>query len=122
MSNNLVNGNIVLDLESKRLFVDGVEKFQGTRRLSRINFLLLKFFIENRGRNLTKEDILLAVWGKGYIDRESNLRVQIGVIRQLLGDARPYRLIINEIYLGYRMVNLTVDERICEFCGQLRAK
>jgi len=75
-------------------------------RLERIPFELLCLLIEQRGRVVTREEILERVWGKGvFIDSENSINSAVRKIRRALNDdADAPRFIITVPARGYRFV------------------
>jgi adenylate cyclase len=75
-------------------------------RLERIPFELLCLLIEQRGRVVTREEILERVWGKGvFIDSENSINSAVRKIRRALNDhAEAPRFIVTIPARGYRFV------------------
>src|SRR5690242_18957630 len=75
-------------------------------RLERIPFELLCLLIEQRGRVVTREEILERVWGKGvFIDGENSINSAVRKIRRALNDdADAPRFIVTIPARGYRFV------------------
>jgi two-component system KDP operon response regulator KdpE len=69
-------------------------------------FDLLWMLASHRGRLVTQEMILKAIWGPAHVDDSQYLRVYIRQLRQKLGDdaANP-RFIMTEPGLGYRFLD-----------------
>src|SRR5579863_9128963 len=59
----------------------------------------LLVLVENRGRMLSKNELMRAIWPESFVE-ESNLTVQISAIRKTLGDDEPY--IVTIPGRGYR--------------------
>jgi two-component system OmpR family response regulator len=55
-------------------------------RLSTTEFELLVYLMRNRGRVVSREQILRAVWGYGYDPGTNVVDVYIGYLRRKLGD------------------------------------
>ena len=72
-------GDFILAPEERKLTRDGVEMPLGARA-----FDMLSFFVANRHRILTKDEILDAVWPDVAVE-ESNLTVQVSALRKALG-------------------------------------
>lgn len=68
-------------------------------------FDLLWMLANNRGRLVTQEMILKAIWGPAHAEDRQYLRVYVGQLRQKLGDdaANP-RFILTEPGIGYRFL------------------
>jgi two-component system alkaline phosphatase synthesis response regulator PhoP len=96
-----VSGNKVLafrhlrlDLAARQVFVD-----EHLVELTAVEFDLLKILASNRGRVLTREQLLEAVWGATYYGEMRVVDVHLGHIRHKLGS----REFINTVRgVGYR--------------------
>jgi two-component system, OmpR family, KDP operon response regulator KdpE len=74
--------------------------------LTRREFDLLWMLASNRGRLVTQEMILRAIWGPAHAEDRQYLRVYIGQLRQKLGDdATNPRFIATEPGIGYRFID-----------------
>ncbi|MGE5375189.1 MAG: response regulator transcription factor [Bacteroidota bacterium] len=67
--------------------------------LTAIEFDLLKALVENRGRVLSREQLLEKVWGADYFGEQRVVDVHLGHVRQKLGDED---LIVTVRGIGYR--------------------
>lgn len=56
------------------------------QELSKIEFLLLKYFMENTGSVLTREKIIKNVWGENYYIEDNIVDVYVRHLRQKFGD------------------------------------
>ncbi|NBE07704.1 response regulator [Paragemmobacter ruber] len=74
--------------------------------LTRREFDLLWMLASHRGRLVTQEMILKAIWGPAHVDDSQYLRVYVRQLRQKLGDdaANP-RFIATEPGIGYRFLD-----------------
>ena len=97
--NILVNGNITLNKDSFEVTNKG-EKLNLTTR----EFELLKYFMENAGIALSKEQIFDAVWGSEYGDI-GTVAVNIKSLRDKLHDDDKY--IITIWGYGYKFIKET---------------
>ncbi len=71
--------------------------------LSAKEFHLLRYFIENRGATLSREKLLLEVWGYSYTPFTRTVDVHVAWLRQKLeDDPRQPQWIITIHGLGYR--------------------
>jgi two-component system, OmpR family, KDP operon response regulator KdpE len=77
--NQLVCGNIVIDLARRTVNVDGKSVV-----LSRTEWQLLQQLCANAGRVMLHEDLLTRTWGPEYRDDVQYLRVWISRLRQKL--------------------------------------
>lgn len=90
-------GSIVIDFDAVSVSVSGAAV-----RLTRREFELLRFLVENRNRVLSRDRLLERVWG---LDRQVETRsvdVHVGRLRGKLGPAG--RQIETVIGMGYRFV------------------
>lgn len=87
-----------VDLHERRVWVEGQEV-----HMTRKEYALLKLFVKQRGRVLTHQQILAAVWGEDRGAETQNLRVLVAALRQKLNDdpSRP-RFVKTEPGVGYR--------------------
>ena len=60
-SNSLRSGDLEIDLESRRCYIQGVEK-----NLTAKEFDLLELFMKNPGKVYSRENLLNTIWGYGY--------------------------------------------------------
>jgi two-component system, OmpR family, alkaline phosphatase synthesis response regulator PhoP len=89
--------HLVADFEAVSIAVDGVPV-----RLTRREFELLRFLVENRNRVLSRDRLLERVWGyERYIETRS-VDVHVGRLRAKLGAAGAQ--IETVVGLGYRFV------------------
>jgi len=93
--------NAVLVFKRLRIAVDGRQVFLDDQlvELTAIEFDLLKALAENRGRVLTREQLLEKVWGYDYFGDTRVVDVHLGHVRQKLGEAN---LITTVRGVGYR--------------------
>ena len=68
-------------------------------------FDLLVYLVENRGRLVTKNQILEAVWPDSFVE-EANLTVSVSALRKALGEKRGESQFIDTIpKKGYRFID-----------------
>ena len=72
-------GNIRLDIDARRCFVDSEEI-----KLRKKEFALLRLLLENPGRVLTREVLIDRVWGSDYVGDTKTLDVHIKRLRTLI--------------------------------------
>jgi len=91
----------VLDFEGMRIDLASRQVWVGERLvdLTATEFELLRALAENRGRVLTREQLLERVWGHEYYGELRVVDVHIGHIRRKLGDNR---YIVTVRGVGYR--------------------
>lgn len=74
--------------------------------LTRREFDLLWMLASHRGRLVTQQMILKAIWGPAHVDDSQYLRVYIRQLRQKLGDdATSPTFIVTEPGIGYRFLD-----------------
>ena len=93
-------GDLVVDLDSRRVFVREVEV-----HLTPLEYRLLTTLIKNAGKVLTHRFLLREVWGPGYLEQTHYPRMFIASLRGKIEDdpAEP-RYILTEQGVGYRLV------------------
>ena len=69
--------------------------------LTRKEYLLLRLFLQQQGKILSRNDLLSQVWGVAYLGESRTVDMHIKTLRQKLGDAGRY--IETVIGLGYRL-------------------
>lgn len=98
----LVVGNLEIDFEA------GTVKRSGeTLVLNAKEYLILKYFVENRNKVLTKRQIYQAVWGEEYLFDDNTIMVQISHLRGKIED-NQFHYIQTLKGIGYRF---TVEEQ-----------
>ena len=93
-------GNLVVDLPTRRVTLNGCEV-----KLSVTEYNLLRFLVRHAGKVLTHRQLLREVWGPGHDEQTHYLRVYVAHLREKV-EADPTRptLIITEPGVGYRLV------------------
>jgi DNA-binding response OmpR family regulator len=87
--------HLVADFEAVAIAVDGTDV-----RLTRREFELLRFLVENRNRVLSRERLLERVWGYDRFIETRSVDVHVGRLRAKLGMAgQQIEMVIG---LGYR--------------------
>jgi DNA-binding response OmpR family regulator len=89
--------HLVADLDGVAVTVDG-----DPIRLTRREFELLRCLVENRNRVLSRDRLLVRVWGYDQSIETRSVDVHVGRLRQKLGTAGPQ--IETVVGLGYRFV------------------
>jgi DNA-binding response OmpR family regulator len=90
-------GKLFADFEAVSVAVEG-EPIRLTRR----EFELLKFLVENRNRVLSRNRLLERVWGYDHYVETRSVDVHVGRLRQKLRSVGPQ--IETVVGLGYRFV------------------
>jgi two-component system KDP operon response regulator KdpE len=96
-------GQIHVDLATYEVIRAGVPV-----HMTPTEFRLLTALIRGYGKVITHRQLLLEVWGPGYVDRPHYLRVYMTNLRQKLEDdpAQPKHL-ITELQVGYRLAGIS---------------
>lgn len=95
-------GRLVIDLATHKISVNGAEV-----SLTPIEHKLLLYLALNAGRVLTYSQILENVWGPGYEDSETNLKVYVRRLRcKIEPDPSRPRYILTQWGIGYYMDKL----------------
>ena len=93
-------GPLRIDLETRRVFVDGAEI-----RLTAIEYKLLVELVRNAGKVVTHQQLLRAVWGLHGTAHAHYLRIYVGHLRRKLeADPSRPRIFRTEIGVGYRLI------------------
>lgn len=97
----LTVGPLTIDAVDHSATMDGI-----SLHLTRREFDLLWMLTSHRGRLVTQEMMLRAIWGPAHAEDSQYLRVYIRQLRQKLGDdaANP-RFIATEPGIGYRFLD-----------------
>ena len=77
----LKSGPFVLNTRNRTL-----EKEGSRLKLTQIEYLLMKLFMENPGRAMSREDILTAVWGNDFAGELKTVAVNIRRLRMKIED------------------------------------
>ena len=94
----IVQPPFVLDPEERT-----VEKNGARIKLTQLEYQIVKLFMENRGKALTREEILDAVWGRGYFGDVKIVDVNVRRLRlKLEDDAQEPRYIATVWGVGYK--------------------
>ena len=96
-------GNIKVDLPNHMVYLSGSEK-----KMSGTEGELLKLFIKNKNQLLTRNSLLLTVWGRDDFYTARNLDVYINKLRKLLKE-EPSVEIINVHGSGFKLIENIVE-------------
>lgn len=96
--NRLVSGGITLEKDACKVYKNGEEI-----RCSKVEYQLLMYFMENRGRVLSKEQLLAHVWdSQGKFVDENTLSVNIRRLRGKIEDDPKHPALIRTVHgIGY---------------------
>lgn len=90
--------NLVMDLKSQKFFKDGTEI-----ELTPTEFSVLKMFMSNIGRALSRNELFNSVWGKNYFGDLKTLDVYIRRIREKIEEDPSKPQYIETVWgYGYR--------------------
>ena len=92
----LAVGPLVMDVEKHQVAVRGQNV-----ELTKKEFDLLRCLLENKGRVLTREALLDAVWGFDFMGETNSVDVYIRFLRSKLDDAFDLKLIHTVRGVGY---------------------
>ncbi len=95
--NVYAGAHLTADFDAVAIAVDGVAV-----RLTRREFELLRFLVENRNRVLSRDRLLERVWGYDRFIETRSVDVHVGRLRAKLGPAGQQ--IETVVGLGYRFV------------------
>lgn len=81
-------GDIQVDMEGQKISKCGIDL-----RVTKKEFQLMKFFIQNKGQVLTRKALLDHVWGYDYFGEERTVDTHIRRLREKIGEEwiRTYR-------------------------------
>lgn len=74
--------SLSLNLDRMSFSFDGGEEVQ----LSKTEFLMLRLFVENQGKVLSRSQIIDSIWGKGHFIDENTVDVYIGYLRSKISE------------------------------------
>jgi len=96
----IISGPFTLDLRTRSLYKNGKPV-----ELTQVELLLIKYFMENMGTALSREDILNTVWGKDYYGELKIVDVNIRRLRVKIENDPADPQIITTIWgYGYKWV------------------
>lgn len=98
--------NLLLDLKSQKFFKNNVEIELTPTELS-----ILKIFMKNRGRAMSRDDLINSVWGRNYFGDLKTLDVYIRRLREKIEDNPSDPKFIETVWgFGYRWAQEKQDE------------
>jgi DNA-binding response OmpR family regulator len=92
------SGDIEVDLITREVYRGGEQV-----RLSTTEFELLSYLLHNRGRVLSREELLSAVWGYEHDPGTNVVDVYVGYLRRKLGNGERAAPIVTVRSVGYRL-------------------
>ena len=97
-SEYLTQGPFVMNLRNHTL-----EKQGNQIRLTQVEYAIMKLFMQNPGRGLSREDILSAVWGRDYVGELKIVDVNIRRLRIKIEDDTANPKYITTVWgFGYK--------------------
>lgn len=72
--------------------------------LSKTEFMMLKCFVENKDKAMTRSDIIDSIWGKGHYIDENTVDVYVGYLRNKISTCTNDEYIKTVRGLGYMMI------------------
>lgn len=98
--NIIENGGLILDMDSKQILVDGVEK-----RLTATEYKIVKFFMNNLGKVYSAEELYEKVWNENAdYSVENTVMVHIRRIREKIEPDTKNPKYIKVVWgIGYKM-------------------
>lgn len=72
--------------------------------LSKTEFMMLKCFVENKEKAMSRSDIIDAIWGKGHYIDENTVDVYVGYLRNKISSCTNDEYIRTVRGVGYMMV------------------
>ena len=97
-SGEMVQPPFRLDLTNRTLEKNGVRA-----HLPQLEYSIMKLFMENRGKALSREDILDTVWGRGYFGEPKIVDVNVHRLRNKIeDDAQDPQYILTVWGFGYK--------------------
>ena len=98
VSELLSQGPFILNTRNRTL-----EKYGERIRLTQVEYSIVKLFMQNPGRALSREEILAAVWGRGYEGELKIVDVNIRRLRIKLEDTPNIPTFITTVWgFGYK--------------------
>ena len=95
----LKNGNLELNSDSMKVLLCEKEL-----NLSKTEYLMLKFFMENKEKVMSRSQIIDAIWGKGHFIDENTIDVYVGYLRSKIDQNEGLEYIKTIRGSGYMMV------------------
>ncbi len=99
-ANRLKNRELELNLENMSAIIKGE-----SLNLSKTEFMMLKFFMENTGKVLSRDAIIDAIWGKDHFIDVNTIDVYVGYLRSKIDQPCKTEYIKTVRGAGYMMVS-----------------
>lgn len=102
----LKNGSLELNTNSMKVTLN-----ENELSLSKTEYMMLKLFMENIEKVMSRSQIIDAIWGKGHFIDENTVDVYIGYLRSKIDQAVEKEYIKTMRGAGYMMMDLKQDEK-----------
>jgi len=89
-------GGLSLDMDSHRVYADGVEV-----QLTRKEYDILRLFLKRPGMVYSREQLLELIWGTDFLGETRTVDVHVGTLRTKLGPCGSYIRTVRGV--GYRL-------------------
>ncbi len=99
------NGELLLKQNSMEVFVKNAKI-----ELSKTEYLLLNFFMENIGSVIEREKLVDKVWGENHATNPNNLDIFISQLRKKLRQYSDFDYITTVRGVGFKMEKQSADE------------
>jgi DNA-binding response OmpR family regulator len=96
--NIIATGKIKLDITAQKFYKDGVDI-----ELTPREFAIVKVFMENQGKALSRDELLNHIWGRNYFGDIKTVDVHIRRLREKIEDDPSEPKLIETVWgFGYR--------------------
>lgn len=100
-TSHIVSGPFVLNTRNRTVDKNGVRI-----RLTQVEYTIMKFFMDNPGKAISREDMLAAVWGSDYFGELKIVDVNIRRLRLKIEDDPAFPTYIQTVWgYGYKWGN-----------------
>ncbi len=100
-TSHIVSGPFVLNTRNRTVDKNGVRI-----RLTQVEYTIMKFFMDNPGKKISREDMLVAVWGSNYYGELKIVDVNIRRLRLKIEDDPALPSYIQTVWgYGYKWGN-----------------
>lgn len=100
-NSQLKNGKLILVPDSMKVTLSDTDL-----NLSKTEYLMLKFFMENQEKVLSRPQILDSVWGEGHFIDENTVDVYVGYLRSKIDQTAGAEYIKTIRGIGYKMLKV----------------
>lgn len=100
-TSHIVSGPFVLNTRNRTVDKNGVRI-----KLTQVEYTIMKFFMDNPGKAISREDMLAAVWGSDYFGELKIVDVNIRRLRLKIEDDPAFPTYIQTVWgFGYKWGN-----------------